>query len=498
MRQGAQGAWLFHIPYTPDEHPGTLFFLLHLLLGKIARLLPGDDLTMRMVVVYHLARVVFGMGLVLSAYRFLAALTEDVSVRRLAWWMVAMGGGLGWLLTALGQIRWLGDVPLDLYFPEGFAFIALYGFPHVAAAQSLLLLGILCLLRAWGGAAGATNWHSLAAGLPTRRRTGDSTLGSVKWAALTGLVWILMGLIAPFYVVVAWAIAGAAWLTLCVRRQPGFAIRCREASMVTLAALISTPVVAYSGWVFTIDPVYGVWAAQNQITSPNPIHYLAAYGMPLALAAFAIRDAWRDETRAWLAVSWLAVVPLLVYLPVNLQLRLATGVQVPLSLLAAQGAVRLWNEGRRWMSLSLLALMTPTSVFLLVSSTVWIIGRPSPSFRDAAEILALDWLAKHSQVGDIVLTTYESGSYLPARASVGVLVGHDLEVRDAEKKRHLIERFFDATEDNAWRQRFLAQYGVDYILWGPAERGLGSFDPSDASCLRQAYGGEAYAVFEVE
>ncbi|RLC86261.1 MAG: hypothetical protein DRI79_10275, partial [Chloroflexi bacterium] len=41
MRQGAEGAWLFHIAYTPEPHPGTLFFPFHLLLGKVAALLPG-------------------------------------------------------------------------------------------------------------------------------------------------------------------------------------------------------------------------------------------------------------------------------------------------------------------------------------------------------------------------------------------------------------------------------------------------------------------------
>ena len=44
MRQGAEGAWLFRIAYTPEPHRGALFFPFHLLLGKVAALLPGSDL----------------------------------------------------------------------------------------------------------------------------------------------------------------------------------------------------------------------------------------------------------------------------------------------------------------------------------------------------------------------------------------------------------------------------------------------------------------------
>jgi hypothetical protein len=495
MRQGAEGAWLFNISYTPEEHPGTLFFPFHLLLGKIAvKTVPcpllGDDLTMKIVIVYHVTRVIAGLGLLLTVYHFLAALTRSVLIRRVAWVMIALGGGLGWLLTALGQIRWLGDVPLDLYFSEGFAFIALSGFPHVAAAQSLLLEGILCLLRAWD------------AGVPFDDR--DQSRVSIKWAALTGLVWLLMGLIVPFYVAVAWAVTVAASATLCLRRRPGTPIAWREGLLAGVAALISAPVVVYSVWVFTSDPVYGAWAAQNQILSPHPLHYLAAYGIPLMLVALSaqstVKETWQGEGWGWVALSWVAAMPLLVYLPVNLQLRLMTGAQVPINFLAAHSAARLWQSGgvlrRLALSLSILP-MAFTSVFLLVSSSAWMVSRPSPSFRDASEIAAMDWLAARSEPGDVVLTAYDTGAYLPARANVRVLVGHDLEAMNAKRMREGVARFFDAATDDSWRQTFLKDHSVDYVFWGPAERKIGAFDLAAAPYLQQIHEVGTYAIFSV-
>jgi hypothetical protein len=142
--------------------------------------------------------------------------------------------------------------------------------------------------------------------------------------------------------------------------------------------------------------------------------------------------------------------------------------------------------------------MIPTSLFLLTSSTVWMMERPEPSFRESSEVAALEWLSTCSQVGDVVLTAYESGSYLPARVNARVLVGHDLEAKDADTKKELVERFFDEASEDAWRRRFLEQYGVDYVLWGPWERGLGGFDPAAAPYLRGAYDSGGHAVFEVE
>jgi hypothetical protein len=249
---------------------------------------------------------------------------------------------------------------------------------------------------------------------------------------------------------------------------------------------------------FTRNPVYATWAAQNRILSPHPLHYVAAYGLPLTLAIFSVKEAWNDRGRTWLALAWVAVVPLLVYAPVNLQLRLLTGVQVPLSLLAARGAARLWKTGRRWLTLMLLPPMIATSLFLLITSSVWITSRPFPSFRDTVEMVVLDWLAARAQPDDVVLTAYDTGAYLPARVHARVLAGHDLEAVRAEEKKERIDQFFDSAADDVWRKQFLANYQVDYVLWGPAERNLGSFDLNTAPYLNLAYQAGQYSLFRVE
>ncbi len=492
MRQGADGAWLFHIAYTPEPHMGTLFFPFHLLLGKIAALLPGDDLTARMVWIYHAARWVFGLGLLLTVYRFLAAFTEQVAVRRVAWLMVTFGGGLGWLLVALGQSDWLGFQPLDFILPEGFTFLVLYAFPHIALGRTLLLWGILFLLKVWGAGSQISNLKS--------------QISNAGRAASIGFLWLLTGLVVPFYVPVAWAVMGAGWGVLCMRCRR---VLWREALVAVVPVLLSAPVVVYSAWVFTSDPVYEVWSSQNLILSPHPLHYLAAFGVPLLLAAFAVRDAWRSEKPLWLPLAWVGVVPLLVYLPFNLQRRLVEGVQVPLSLLAAWGLLRIsnlkspasgkWQVARRWLIVGVaLFVLSATNVLLVVGNCLVLRGRPDAIYRDAAEIAALDWLDEQVEHDDVVLTSYETGNYLPARVGARVFVGHGPETVHFAEKKALMERFFGAAADDAWRQELLEEYDIDYVFWGPAEQRVGRFDPHTAPYLNEIYRTGGYTILLVE
>jgi hypothetical protein len=494
MRQGAEGAWRFHIAYTPEPHPGTLFFPFHLLLGKVAALLPGADLTRRMVWVYHGARVTLGLVLLITVYRFLAACTDRVAVRRLAWLIVTCGGGLGWLLVALGQPGWLGSMPLDFILPEGFTFLVLYAFPHIALARSLLLWGILCLVKAWETPTEAAIQNPDHASRTTHHASHTRGL---KWSTLAGLLWLAMGLIVPFYVAVAWAVMGMAWVALALRERR---VPWQAGLLAAEAALVSAPIVAYSTWVFVTDPVYATWAAQNQILSPHPLHYLAAYGIPLILTALAARDAWRAERLGWLALAWVAAVPALVYLPFNLQRRLVEGIQVPLSFLAALGILNIrWRGSRaRVVPGVLVAGLSLTNVMLVAGNCLLLQRQPTPIYRDAGEVATLDWLNGQVEPDSVVLAAYETGNYLPARVGARAFVGHGPESIRADEKKALVARFFDSKTENGWRRQLLAQYGVDYVLWGPAEQRLGDFDARRAVYLNPVYDAGGYAVFEVK
>jgi hypothetical protein len=65
MREGAQGAWLTTIRFTPETHDPALLLPVYQLLGKVAHLLGWSNEW-----VFHLARLAAGVGLLLAVYWF--------------------------------------------------------------------------------------------------------------------------------------------------------------------------------------------------------------------------------------------------------------------------------------------------------------------------------------------------------------------------------------------------------------------------------------------
>jgi hypothetical protein len=432
--------------------------------------------------------------LLLTVYRFVAMFTASRAVRRLAFLIVAFSGGLGWLLLLMGRPNWLGSSPVDLILPEGFTFLVLYALPHIALGRTLLLAGFIVL------------WN-----IPSPRSRGERGWGR-GWVA--GLCWLAMGLIVPFYVAVAWAVAGAAWLAFAFRRR---AIVWSETIQTALACLVASPIVIYSLIVFTINAVMRQWSAQNLILSPHPLHYVIGYALVGALAILGAvyvlrrRDARSVTLRL---VAWAVAIPPLLYLPFNLQRRLIEGWQIPLAILAALGlahyALPAWRRTplvrwlirfprysarglTRWAVTLILLAMIPTNILLVGSSTLAVLARAAPIFRDGSEVRALNWLAARATYDDVILSSYEAGNYIPARVGARVYIGLGTETAHIEDKRVLVQRFFDPSTLDEWRAQFLRDEGITYVFATPTEH----FAPGNAKSLLPVYQAEGYTIYRV-
>src|SRR5690554_1437158 len=108
MLQGYDGQWLYHIPFTAEEHEPVFLGGIYLALGQLARV---SGLTVE--VVWHGARVVPDLLLFLPAYLFIAAFIERREWRVVADLLAFFGSGLGWVLFLLNQPYWLDAFPDD-------------------------------------------------------------------------------------------------------------------------------------------------------------------------------------------------------------------------------------------------------------------------------------------------------------------------------------------------------------------------------------------------
>ncbi len=499
MQLGWHGGWAFTLPYTAEPMGGAFIFSYYLFLGHLARLTGlGVEL------VYHLARMLAGGFLLLSAYHFIAHFFETSRARLGVWLLYALGSGLGWLAAPLGLFT------SDLWVAEAVPFLSELSNSHFCLTAALMLWALEWALTDF---AGETPRHRLT-------RLGALALAVTAMAQTQPLALITLG------VVLAAAVGVWAWRAL---RAP-YAASWRKRVMwpgwwpLGLAGLFSLPWVAYDAWaMFTIFPG---WNAQNLTPSPPAWDALLSGGVPLALAVVgaavilseangfarlefpdfrlfgpekqepALRvtgDRPEKQEPALRATSllplnvtgllpllWLVLNILMLYAPWSLQRRLSLGIWMPLVILAGIG----WREvvwprlapRARPLALTGLALAAGLSNVLVYAGMLTVVPKAASLplfFLTSDEAAGLAWLGGHAQ-GEVVLAGPETGLFIPARANARVVYGHPYETVNAEANRQAVEAFFsgkDAPSD------FLAGHPAGYIFYGPREQKLGALPP---------------------
>ncbi len=430
MRQGARGEWLFHLPFTSEDHAGAFIFTFYLALGHLSALLGWP-----LIVTYHLARVAAGLLVLITAYWFVARFTPDVRTRRVAFALIGLSSGLGWLAAPSGYVA------ADLWVPEAITFYSLFANPHFPLAVTLMML----------------TFGFIAAGPP---RPIAAALASLALAVVQ-----------PFCVLTVYAVLGGylalRWLT--DRRLPR-----PETLAALVAGLATAPVMAYDAWVYTTNPVFRGWSAQNVTPSPPPWDYALSYGLVLALAVGGAAVAARRRKRGDLfLLAWVGVNAALLYAPFSLQRRLVTGLHVPLSLLAAGwlcGSLlpRLPARRHTLAVAALLILTLPSNLLVMMAATSGAMQRDPRLYLRGDELTALTWLGENTRWTDTVLAAPQMGLFIPAWAGNRVVYGHPFETIEAGAKKARVEAFFRGGDD-----ALLADYGVAYVFYGPRERALG-------------------------
>lgn len=443
MRQGWTGSWQFHLTYTPEPHDGAFIFLFYLALGHVARLTQ-----LPLILVYHIARVVAGLVLLITTYAFLSHLTNDGDERWLALWLVGTSAGLGWLGLALGAF------PIDLWVPEAFVFFSLLSNPHFPLAMALMLAVVAGVI-----------WPAE---------------GTWRWL-MPGLAALLLAVIQPF------ALAGVYVTVAMYLLLHGWSERTWPAPGIMAAvgvALFSLPVLLYDYRVYTANPALAAWAAQNLTPSPRVLDLVLGYGLVglLAIPGGVMVVRQRDWGGIGLLI-WSVGTLVLVYVPFALQRRMLTGVGLPLAILAAIGLNRflLSKLADRWARLVAMLAVTFSligTLFLFAVLILGVLNRDEQAhlfnrlYLSQEEVAAAHWLLAHAR-DEVVLAAPRTGMLLPGRAAVRTFVGHPFETIESEVKQAQAESFFRGEMSSQEWQQLQEDYHIHYLFVGRAERALG-------------------------
>ncbi|MGF1507683.1 MAG: hypothetical protein ACFB51_21525 [Anaerolineae bacterium] len=470
MRWGAaHPGFRFELFYTAEPHTGGFVFGPQLFLGKVMGLLSGQGgaVSGRLLwMVYHVWRVAAALLMLFAIYAFAARFVEAVPVRRLAWGIAAVTGGLDWVLVLAGF------TPLAFLVPEAFSFLIVFLLPHLAMARALMLVGWLLLLRAVD--------HS-----------------SWQLAALAGLVWVIMGVFVPFFDALLGVLI-ATWLfgQLIVKRR----IPWKPFGLAAIAGALPVVLLLYNAWLFTTDPVFAVWQAQNDLPSPPVFQYLLAYGLLIALAVPGVRRLLQDGLTddAILLLTWPLAAAAMVYLPVNVQRRLVEGAIVPLAVLSAMGIVEIVRGHRRQLRRAAVAvalfLLVMPNFFLIFGAVQTVSRRAWPVFVPAEVLQAADWIDANVPPYSVFVAEELQSNMLAGYTRVKVFHGHGPETLYLDETREQAQAFFSGEGGI----EVLREGGVDYVFWGPQERAFcEGLDCLAGLPLEPVYADETVTIYEV-
>ena len=477
MQQGVNGDWLFHLTYTPEAHDGALIFTFYLALGHLTALtgLPKP-------VVFHLARLLAGLGLLLMAFRFTARITPHPPERRLAFVFILTASGLGWLVV-------FGAFPIDLWVPEALVPYSLYTNPHFPLAMLLMLIIFdqMCASQEFekqreeqpkSVRGSAPNTQSDRPSWQACRQKARVSKPDLKAMAIAGLAAVALAMILPFALLTVWAVSAVfiMWVIIGYRRLPW------ELIWLTLCVIIlSMPVVVYQYWVSTSNPILAGWGAQNITPAPRVLDFILGYGLVGLLAVLGSSQIFRQRghpTSGELFVFvWAATTIVLVYVPFELQRRLITGLHLPLCILAAIGLYRwlarsnIGADGRRLITVSIVTIGALGTLLVWTIPLIGTLGSPSDPtvglfFVREEELAAFRWLRQNAATDEVILASRRLGLFVPGHTGARAFHGHPFETVEFKEKEAQAEAFFRGEIE-------FVSPPADFVIYGPSEQSLG-------------------------
>jgi hypothetical protein len=433
MRQGWEGAWAWQNRYTTESSPAAYLFMFWIVLGHLAALL-----NLPLIVVFHLARVVAAFALMAAAWSMICHFIQDGAARKFAFFFLAIGLGMGYVIQALGHPVIFGNQTdtLDWRMPELTAFYSVLALPHFAWSGVFAAAGIALTFKA-------------------------IQRGSLVLGVLAGLAWLGQASIHPQMPIL---MGGATAVALLLRPAAP-----RGWIAAGLAFAIPAPYILYSYLAFIGNPEVQRWTFHSKnALPPESISLLFALAPQVLLALLGLPGALRRRTREDLfLVAWLVLLAAILYLPNpagDLRRRFLDGIYLPLVILGARGMYetilpRLRSvRARALVPFSYVCFAAIGSAFLTLAP-IAVAANPQYS-ATRAEYDGLSWLG--NEPAGRVLAMPGVGLYVPAYSPDTVYVGHYDETFDYLNKTLTALAVLTGKSD---LEQFISANHIRYVIW---------------------------------
>lgn len=481
-----QHAFLASNKLTPEPNQALFFNLLWWFLAQITRFTG-----LGYPVIYQILRWGGGIALMVAVYRLIALFLADVSRRRLAFLLVILSSGLGWVLVILKYTLWQGTLfyPQLLYNAESNYFLCMLGYPHFTLAAALMCVVFENVVRGWKE-------------------------NSIRRLVIAGGWSVVLGWMHAYDLIIIYAIVGVFFLLGWWQRRK-FPVRFFWGA--AILAGLSAPAALYSFLLTSLDPLWKQVLSQFSnagVFMPLPPYLFFLLGIPLFLAVATLvkwvrEKKWNDERR-FIGV-WFILGFCLLYIPTDFQIHMLNTWQIPIMILAAEclydglapWIVRVFPRpwlglrAAQWAALGLLVLVLPTNLYLWSWRFIELNRHDVPYYLEKGYIQAMDWLQKNSAPESVVLSSLTVGQYIPALSGNTAFLAHWANTVNFYDKEARVNAFFDGSAANPQREKTLSEFHVGYVIYGPAEKQLGAFSPGSVPWLAPVFQSDAVSVYQV-
>ena len=435
MLLGQSGDWLFRTPYTSYPQDGFIAFLPYLLLGKLAS---EPEVHIQLLILFQLFRCFGIIYLIYETFYFIKMFLENQDFVRKAVVISSVGGSFGWLLILL-----FNKIPLEFYSPESFGFLSFLGLPHLCFSRGLMLRSFRMMIEP------------------------GKDIFNLNRKITSGFYLLMSGLFQPLNIPLGWILIGG-WNIY----KYLFQLRDQLLNIIKqnlFYFVIPMPFFAYNALKFLFDPYLRIWENQNIIKSPPLGDYLWAYGLGYLCLIFANFIRKKIPINNAFLLLWSIFLPFLIYLPINLQRRLADGFWIVMSIYIIFIFETFLRKKIRWVIYLMLCL---SSIFLFVGSINSIQNLSQPIYLSNELIEVFNHIKGDGKKNDVVLAPYAASNPLPAYIPLRVVTGHGPESKNLSEIGKFIDDFYDGKISATEIKKLFSEFQIRYIIFQKPDVGI--------------------------
>lgn len=491
LRQIKAGEFFLYNFFTSEIQTHGTINLWWLLVGLF-----GKWFNLSGLIIFQVSRILMIPVLVAIAYIFFSYFFVSKRVRRWTLIFLLFSSGIGAysapFLQILNPFRETLHWPIDLWITEATTFTALYHSSHMIVSLVMMLVILLLIFL------------------------GLSQI-KIKFAFFAGLAGLFYFNFHPYYLPVVYGVALFYFFYLTWQQQK---INWQQFIWLGLFIILSLPSAIYHGWLIWSDPIIYQRALQN-VTPLSPwLYVFLGYGWLWlgGLVSVFIRIKNKNlENNYVFMLLWLLVILFLIILPLPFTSRYTQGLQVILVYLTIDALVYLYHylkanfynfykkiiiNNTILFSILFVLLFAMSNIFQLVRDVYYFTTKPNQT----AQIFYLEqglknsftWLEQNVSQ-QVILAADIPAKFVPSYAGQVAYVAHAHETIFYYAKALSTQWFYadNNREKDDKKYAWLRREGIDYVLYSPYEKDLGSFQPQEKDYLRPVFSKGQTTIYEV-